>query len=119
MGKINSNQKGKRGERELANLLNKLFNIDTCRRSQQFCGSNGDADVIGIDGIHSEVKRVESLNIGKAMAQAVSDCRDEDVPVVHHRKNGGDWLTTVRTEDLPELAQCLFLVIYGESDENE
>ena len=109
-----SRDKGKRGERELAALLNKLFNIDTCRRGQQYCGLAGNADVVGIAGVHSEVKRVESLNITKAMAQAVDDCPDSDVPVVHHKKNGGDWMTTIRTEDLPELVGHLYLTIYGE-----
>lgn len=54
---MNSNRKGKEGERELANLL-KSHGYD-CRRGQQFCGSNGDADVVGLPGIHIECKRVE------------------------------------------------------------
>lgn len=47
-------------ERELANLLKDRYGYD-CRRGQQFCGSNGDADVVGLPGIHIECKRVEKL----------------------------------------------------------
>ena len=65
---INSNKKGKRGERELANILKK-YGFKS-RRGQQYCGANGDADVIGLDGIHIECKRVEKLNIDEAYIQA-------------------------------------------------
>lgn len=91
---MNSRQKGKRGERELARKLNEL-GFET-RRSVQYCGANGDADVIGIPGIHIECKRVENLNIHKAMAQAIADAREGETPVVFHRKNGGEWLVTMR-----------------------
>ena len=44
-----------------------------CRRTQQFCGNTGQADdVVGLDYIHIESKRVERLNIDKAIEQAVS-----------------------------------------------
>ena len=56
----NSRQKGARGERELAAVLRE--HGFECRRGQQFCGANGDADVVGLPGIHIECKRVESLN---------------------------------------------------------
>ena len=74
---MNSKQKGSRGERELAKKL-KEYGYD-CRRSVQYCGANGDADVVGLDGIHIECKRVERLNIQDAMSQAIADCK-EDMP---------------------------------------
>lgn len=58
---MNSNQKGKKGERELAAIL-KSYGYEDSRRGQQYCGSNGDADVVGLPGIHIECKRVEKLN---------------------------------------------------------
>ena len=42
----NSRAKGARGELELSNLL-KQYGYST-RRGQQYCGSNGDADVVGL-----------------------------------------------------------------------
>ena len=93
----NSNRKGKEGERELSNLLKKYgYNA---RRSQQYCGANGDADVVGLDGIHIECKRVERLNIDDAMAQAVADAREGETPAVFHRKNRKGWLVTMRLDD--------------------
>jgi len=101
---MDSRQKGKRGERELARKLNGL-GFET-RRGQQYCGANGDADVIGIPGIHIECKRVESLNIHKAMAQAINDAEEGEAPAVFHRKNGGQWLVTMRLADWAARERC-------------
>jgi len=99
---LNSNQKGKRGERELANKL-KEFGYD-CRRSVQYCGANGDADVIGLKGIHIECKRVEHLNLIDAVAQAKADTKG-DIPTVFHRKNNCEWLVTMTLNDWIKLYQ--------------
>lgn len=93
----NSRQKGARGERELAAVLRE--HGFECRRGQQFCGANGDADVVGLPGVHIECKRVESLNIYKAIEQAKSDARENELPAVFHRKNGKPWLVTMTLED--------------------
>lgn len=97
---INSKRKGASGERELASKL-KEYGYD-CRRSQQYCGVAGDADVIGLPGIHIEVKRVERLNIIDAMSQAIGDAKG-DMPTVMHRKNHEEWLVTMRLSDWIEL----------------
>ena len=94
---INSRAKGARAEREIAHIL-KERGYDA-RRGQQFSGANGDPDVVGLDGIHMEVKRVEALNIYKAMEQSINDARDDETAVVMHRKNGKEWLTTMRLVD--------------------
>jgi Holliday junction resolvase len=98
---MNSNRKGKEGERELANLL-KAHGYD-CRRGQQFCGSNGDADVVGLPGIHIECKRVEKLNIDTAMEQSVNNAREGEIPTVMHRKNHKPWLVTLPFENFIEM----------------
>ncbi|NLZ53398.1 MAG: hypothetical protein GX892_09670, partial [Thermoanaerobacteraceae bacterium] len=69
------------------------------RRSQQYSGINGDADVVGLDGVHIEVKRVEKLNIEKALQQAIADSKEGEIPIVAHRKNREEWLITMRAED--------------------
>lgn len=96
---INSKRKGTNGERELVNIL-KSYGFD-CRRSQQYCGyADGSlADVIGLDGIHIEVKRVERINIDACMEQAVRDCKDGEIPTVWHRRNRKPWYVTMRLED--------------------
>lgn len=79
---INSKQKGARFERQLSGLLRE-HGFES-RRGQQYCGANGDADVIGVPGVHIEAKAVERLNIHEAMDQSVSDARDGEIPVVIH-----------------------------------
>ena len=101
---MNSRDKGKRGELELAKKL-KEYGYDT-RRGQQYCGSNGDADVVGLPGIHIECKRVEKLNLYDAISQSVSDAKENEMPAVFHRKNNCEWLVTMRFDD--------FMRMYGE-----
>ena len=94
---MNSRDKGKRGELEVASLLRK-YNFDT-RRGQQYCGANGDADVVGLPGIHLEIKRVEKLNINEAMTQSINDANEGEIPTVFHRKNRAPWLVTMTMDD--------------------
>lgn len=94
---MDSRNKGKRGERELAKVLTQ-YGYE-CRRGQQFCGANGDADVVGLTGVHIECKRVERLNIDQAMEQSVDDARERETAVVMHRKNNKPWLVTMLLDD--------------------
>ena len=94
-------EKGKRGERELAGIL-RDYGYDT-RRGQQFCGSDGSADVVGLPGIHIECKRVERLCIEDAIAQAKRDAREGEMPVVMHRKNHCEWLVTMPLDQWIEI----------------
>lgn len=98
---VNSRDKGKRGELELARKLRE-YGYD-CRRGQQYCGANGDADVLGLDGIHIECKRVERLDLYGAMAQAIADAKLIEVPVVMHRKNACEWMVTMSLDDWIEM----------------
>lgn len=102
---MNSNAKGKKGERELSNML-KGYGYD-CRRGQQYCGDNGDADVVGLPGVHIECKRVESLNLSKAMKQSVDDAKEGEIPVVMHRKNREKWLVTMSLDDWIQLYKAV------------
>lgn len=98
----NGKQKGKRGELELSHKLNEL-GFDT-RRTAQYNGKEQGslADLVGIDGVHIECKRVEKLNIDTAMEQAIRDCNEGEVPMVFHRRNGKGWLVTMRLSDWGE-----------------
>ena len=98
---MNSRQKGAAGERELANVL-KEYGYDT-RRGQQYSGINGDADVVGIPGLHIECKRVEKLNLGAALEQSKRDAREGEMPVVIHRKNRQEWKVTLSLKDFMKL----------------
>ena len=107
---VNSRQKGARFERQLANIL-KEHGYE-CRRGQQYCGANGDADVVGLDGIHIEAKAVERLNIHEAMDQAINDAREGELPAVFHKKNRQKILVTMTLDDWLEL----YKVFRGEKE---
>lgn len=93
----NSKSKGARGERELSSKLRE-YGYNT-RRGQQYCGANGDADVVGLPNIHIECKRVEKLNIYNAISQAKADAKENELPTVFHRKDRSEWLVTMTLED--------------------
>ena len=93
---VNPKRKGARGERELASKLREYgYN---CRRGQQYNGLEGE-DVVGLDYIHIECKRVEKLNLEEALKQAKRDCKDGKIPAVFHRRNNESWKVTMPLDD--------------------
>lgn len=91
-------RKGRAGELELARLL-QTNGIDA--RPGQAVSYGSTPDVVGIPGVHAEIKRVERLNVPAAMAQAVRDSEkfNDGKPVLFHRRNRSPWLVTMRLED--------------------
>lgn len=113
---VNSRDKGGRGEREWAEFCRTFYGLDDSRRTAQRMGAPDSNDVITFPGTHCEVKRVEKLNVEKAMQQAELDCGiqdalgppigpDQAVPYVAHRRNRTPWLVTVRAADLLEFCR--------------
>ena len=102
MGKM-SREKGKRGERWLANYL-KERGYDA-RRTAQFCGRTGDAaDVVGLRGIHIEAKWQEKVQIRLWYEQAVRDSEGkEDIPIVVHKVSRQIPLVTMSLDDFMKL----------------
>ena len=109
----NSRRKGKEGELALAHFLEK-YGFGS-RRGQQYNGSDGSADVVGVRGLHIECKRVERLNIDDALAQATKDARDGEIPIVFHRKNRTKWKVTL-SADLFMGIYCMYLASVGGED---
>ena len=93
---LNSRAKGKSGELELAAFLRERGY--EARRGQQFSGGADSPDVIGIDGVHVEVKRVEAGNPYVWLDQAIRDAGNK-TPIVFHRRNRRDWIVVMRAED--------------------
>ena len=96
MGK-KSRDKGASFERLIASKLRE-YGFET-RRGQQYCGANGDADVIGLPNIHIECKAVEKMALYDWMAQSIHDAREGEYPAVFHKKNYHDILVTMRFDD--------------------
>lgn len=101
---MNSKQKGKVGERQACEALKEHLGIEASR-SVQYCGANGDADIVSsMERIWWEVKRTERFNAYDAIEQAQADCGDK-IPVVLHRRNRGEWLAVVPLSRLRELVR--------------
>ena len=93
----NSRQKGARFERTLAAELRAYGH--ECRRGQQYCGTNGDADVIGLPGIHIEAKHQERMSLYDWMEQAKRDAKQGELPAVFHKKNNAEILVSMELAD--------------------
>ena len=102
---VNSRAKGASFERTLASKLRE-YGYD-CRRGQQYCGANGDADVVGLPGIHIEAKACEQMRLYDWMSQAKRDSEGTGrLPAVFHKKNYAEILVTMRLDD--------FMILYAE-----
>lgn len=104
-----SKSKGKRGERMWAKVCRE-HGFKDARRTQQFSGGTQDSsDVVGLDGIHIEVKFVEKLNLRNAMAQSEEDAKNSgkgEIPIVAHKTSNKPWLVTMLTDDWFELYEA-------------
>lgn len=69
----------------------------TAEEANNIIGLEGE-DVIGLDYIHIEVKRVQSLNLDDAMEQAKRDSKGNQLPAVFHRKNSKKWKVTMELD---------------------
>ena len=96
-------KKGRDAEKELSRILN-TFGIPA--RPGAALNFGTEPDLIGIDHIHPEVKRIERLNVSMAMRQAIKDSEKfGGLPVLFHRKNREEWFCTMRLIDWIELYQ--------------
>ena len=107
---LRSRNKGKRGEREAAAEIRRLFRTEA-RRGRQYRGSDESPDVVtGIAGVHFEVKRRETFRLYESLARAVEDAGD-NIPVVLHKQSRKPWVAIARLDDLPELVVQLYLTL--------
>ena len=92
-----SRDKGARAERELAKILSEGLGMEI-RRGQVF---NKEPDLVGLEGVHAEVKRQERINIHEAIKQALNaaETRKDGIPVVFFRRDHGEWFTVMRLSD--------------------
>ncbi len=97
-----SQAKGAAGERELSALLRER-GYETQRGGSLSFGEV--PDVVGLPGVHIEVKRVERLNVPAAMDQAIRDSEkfQDGTPALFHRRNREPWLVTMRLDDWLEM----------------
>ena len=103
MGK-SQRDKGVRGEIEVAKILRE-HGYGSARRGVQHSGGPDSPDVVGISGVHIEVKRVEKLYLYQSLKQAKEDAGENEIPVVVHRPNRKEWVAILPFEDFITLCQ--------------
>lgn len=100
-----SQRKGADGERELAAILREYGYIVERGGSMSF----GEApDLVGLPGVHIEVKRCEQVRLSEWMKQAEKDSKRfrDGMPVVFHRRSREPWRVTMNLADFMRL-YCL------------
>lgn len=98
---MNSREKGKRGERMLAEEFRKEGH--DAHRGVQYQGGRDSPDVVtDIPDMHFECKFCEKAEIRKWMAQAIRDAGDK-IPVVVWKKSREEWLAVMRLKDWIEM----------------
>lgn len=96
-----SKARGKRAELVLAHKLQEA-GFPEARRTAQYCGKAGTSDVVGLPGVHVEVKNVERLNIWSALDQAKRDSLADgngDIPALFFKKNRTGWFVALSLDD--------------------
>ena len=107
---INSLQKGKRAEREVAKLINKYLNTNV-RRTPSSGGLSIKGDIIDINPdsaayqFHFEVKDQKKLMIPKWWEQINDDCPIAKTPVNVFKMNGQFYATMQFTDWLSLLSE--------------
>lgn len=102
---INIQNKGKRGEQEIARILVAAMarveaNVDATRtpistyvkRCSSMQADRGGTDIVGIPGFAIEVKRGETLLLDKWWQQCTTEARYGDMPVLFYRQNRKAWM---------------------------
>lgn len=107
MTKVNGNQKGKRVELEVVNWL-KANGLTDVRRSQQYNGQAGDADIVGndVEEFHIESKGTKSCNLNKSTLkkwhnQLEVDNKHGKFPVIFFKGNSCNFILLVPLDKYP------------------
>jgi hypothetical protein len=97
---INSKKKGARIEREFAKWLRDLYGY-SARRGQQYSGSPDSPDVVceELNELHLEVKGTQNFSPYKNYEQATNDAGENQIPLVIHKKNRGDFMVFLSAKD--------------------
>lgn len=103
-------RKGKAGELDACHALESTFGWRARRTApMQAAGHSEYADIVceQTPSLFLEVKRVEKLNVPRALGVAVKQA-GRKCPVLLHRTNRSPlgWLVTLRLEDLPRLSHA-------------
>lgn len=90
-------EKGARAERAVATIYREHgFEVARVPNSG---GLDTKGDVLGIPGVHCEVKHNEALNIWKSLLQAEAEAPAGCIPAVHFRRNRSGFYVALPLDD--------------------
>ena len=97
-----SQRKGADGERELAAVLRE-YGYEIRRGGSMSFGEV--PDLVGLPGVHIEVKRCEQVRLSEWMQQAERDSQHfkDGLPAVFHRRSREGWRVTMNLADFMRL----------------
>lgn len=97
-----SQRKGADGERELAAVLRE-YGYEIKRVGSMSFGEV--PDLVGLPGVHIEVKRCEQVRLSEWMQQAERDSQHfkDGLPAVFHRRSREVWRVTMNLADFMRL----------------
>lgn len=96
-----SRTKGKNAELELMHILRDFYGYPVRRGKVYY----HESDVVGLPGIHIEVKRRDPLDLRGAMRQAVREAKEKDggIPTVFARTDRKPWLVCALINDIARM----------------
>lgn len=114
MSKINSRTKGASGERQACRAFEEAFELPhgcLCRNvADQARGGKG-GDILGVPGVHFEVKWCKVIHIKRWRRQVEADCAPGDIAVIIYRNDGDtEWCVDYRLKDSVELTRRVLAV---------
>lgn len=103
-----SREKGARGERAVAKMLERIGVHGAHRTQQDQSGGTykpGDitCDDPFFETYHLEIKNDENVSVWSAMKQAHEDCPPKKIPLVFMHRNRHTWIVVMDAEDWLEL----------------
>lgn len=104
-------RKGRAAEREICGILNGMgFQV----RPSEAVSFGREADIVGLENIHAEIKRRENPDISAALRQAAEDAArfGDGLPVVFARGNRQRWRAVM---DLDTWVQLYKLALNSEN----
>lgn len=96
-------RKGAVAEREVVNLLKERGLKAQRTAPLQAAGGVTDADVLGVEGCHLEIKRQERIEIDKWCAQVELASKPTDIPCVLWRRSQQPWRVALPLDDFLDL----------------
>lgn len=120
---INSQNKGKKAERDVAKEINRYLGTNV-RRTPSSGGLSIKGDIIDINpdsaafDYHFEVKNQKNLSIKKWWTQIYDDCPAGKIPVNVFKMNGKFYVTLELTNWLSSLAELQELKSKEDNNEN-